>query len=53
MPAATVFPRRIRAIRRTIFFSLVILTTVAALAMIASTLKPNRITPQELLMLFH
>ena len=52
MPAATVFPRRIRVLRRVVFFSLVVLTTVAALAMIASAFQQNGITPQELLLLF-
>lgn len=45
------FPRSIRVLRRTLFFTLVILTTFAALAMIASAFQQNGITPQELILL--
>ncbi|MCU0734308.1 MAG: glucans biosynthesis glucosyltransferase MdoH [Methylotetracoccus sp.] len=45
------FPRSIRAIRRFLFFTLVLLTTFAALAMIASAFQQNGITPQELILL--
>jgi len=51
MPPTATFPRHIRAIRRTLFFSLVILTTFTALAMIASAFQQNGITPQELILL--
>jgi membrane glycosyltransferase len=51
MPPSSEFPRRIRTIRRTFFFLLVGLTTVVALAMIASAFQPNGITPQELILL--
>lgn len=51
MPPSAEFPRRTRTIRRTFFFLLVGLTTVVALAMIASAFQQNGITPQELILL--
>lgn len=51
MPDLTPFPRSIRLVRRIIFFTLVLLTTFAALAMIASAFQQNGITPQELMLL--
>ncbi|MDF9393232.1 MULTISPECIES: glucans biosynthesis glucosyltransferase MdoH [Methylococcus] len=44
-------PRRPRLFRRTVFLTLVALTTVAAMFMITSAFQQNGLTPQELVLL--
>jgi len=48
---ASALPGYVRTLRRTCFFTLVILTAFAALAMITSAFLQNGITPQEIVLL--
>jgi membrane glycosyltransferase len=50
-PLPPTVPRYIISLRRIVFFSLVVLTAFAALAMITSAFMQNGITPQELALL--
>lgn len=50
-PSAPAVPAGLRIFRRILFFTLVILTTFAALAMIASAFFQNGLTPQEAVLL--
>lgn len=50
-PSASALPSGLRIFRRTLFFTLVLLTTFAAMTMIASAFFQNGLTPQEIVLL--